>query len=630
MRFRCKEVSIYQCDIKILQDGIQSLRDAVSIVPSVAPQLADHIMSLAASLEVYYADAEQDPSVVSEAMNLYRSAAASPSAPIKIKYNAATGWARTATFCDNPYALDAYETAIGILPQFASLALDVLDRHKAISRLAAGIASDAAACAIHLKQNAKAVEYLEQGRSVFWRQSMQLRTPMTELAERDPDLADRLMELACDLNLSSFRTRQSGHSKARSEFIAREGSKRRALALEWDEKIAAARTMEGYEKFLHSPSYTQLAQAMKHGIIVLLSATASTCHAIILTSDQSEARILPIPAFTDVLARTLAANLHEILKRANGRSRQVDDQRLSGVARHFQSDRDRAASHFNRLLEVLWKNLIKLIVEFLGLQTVPKLPRLIWCCTGSLALLPIHAAGIYSGSNLVSISDFVISSYTPTISNITSENAHFDIVEQGVKVLLTGQTYTPNLPALPNVTVEFEKITAVLQSSGSNAVCTQLTGDHATRNGVLEVLQESHIAHFACHGLTSTDPLSSAIVLNDGDLTVDRLMRTPLTNARLVFLSACQTAQLNPSEPDESIHIAAAMLFAGFNGVVATMWAISDADAPKLAEEFYRQLFQSGSVDFNDTAQCLHDAVKQCRLSGVPPLRWAPFIHMGR
>jgi CHAT domain-containing protein len=42
----------------------------------------------------------------------------------------------------------------------------------------------------------------------------------------------------------------------------------------------------------------------------------------------------------------------------------------------------------------------------------------------------------------------------------------------------------------------------------------------------------------------------------------------------LAFLSACETAKGDEGTPDEAMHLAAAVLFAGFRGVVATMWFV--------------------------------------------------------
>jgi CHAT domain-containing protein len=49
-------------------------------------------------------------------------------------------------------------------------------------------------------------------------------------------------------------------------------------------------------------------------------------------------------------------------------------------------------------------------------------------------------------------------------------------------------------------------------------------------------------------------------------------MKLNLERPLLAFLSACETATGDIRQPDQTIHLAAAMLFAGFQSVVATMW----------------------------------------------------------
>jgi CHAT domain-containing protein len=94
-------------------------------------------------------------------------------------------------------------------------------------------------------------------------------------------------------------------------------------------------------------------------------------------------------------------------------------------------------------------------------------------------------------------------------------------------------------------------------------------------------LHESSIVHFACHGIQDwRRPLDSGLILTDGRLKLWEIMRGPerdgeLDNQKymsLAFLSACETAKGNDTMPDETMHLAATLLFAGFPGVVATMW----------------------------------------------------------
>jgi CHAT domain-containing protein len=49
-------------------------------------------------------------------------------------------------------------------------------------------------------------------------------------------------------------------------------------------------------------------------------------------------------------------------------------------------------------------------------------------------------------------------------------------------------------------------------------------------------------------------------------------MEFELDRPWFAYLSACETAKGDAKQPDQVMHLAAAMLFAGFKHVVATMW----------------------------------------------------------
>jgi CHAT domain-containing protein len=49
----------------------------------------------------------------------------------------------------------------------------------------------------------------------------------------------------------------------------------------------------------------------------------------------------------------------------------------------------------------------------------------------------------------------------------------------------------------------------------------------------------------------------------------------------LAFLSACETAKGDEAVPDEALHLAATLMFAGFRAVVATMWSVASYPSPK-------------------------------------------------
>ena len=133
--------------------------------------------------------------------------------------------------------------------------------------------------------------------------------------------------------------------------------------------------------------------------------------------------------------------------------------------------------------------------------------------------------------------------------------------------MVTIQPDTPGQKSLPHTFDELRKI-----EDHVHADYLVKSVDGSVKE-VLSDLQEISFAHFACHGQQNTKkPLESALLFHDGQLKVSQIMQQPMPNASLAFLSACETAMGDENLPDEVIHLGATLLFAGFRGVVATMW----------------------------------------------------------
>jgi CHAT domain-containing protein len=138
------------------------------------------------------------------------------------------------------------------------------------------------------------------------------------------------------------------------------------------------------------------------------------------------------------------------------------------------------------------------------------------------------------------------------------------------------QPVTPECSNLPATKEELAKIKEKVPKEWLTSL-----GDTSptTVRAALDHLRESSIVHFACHGVQdSQNPLHSGLLLSDGRLKVSELMRadnrveSQEKMMRLAFLSACETAKGDEELPDEAMHLAATLMFAGFSGVVATMW----------------------------------------------------------
>lgn len=203
---------------------------------------------------------------------------------------------------------------------------------------------------------------------------------------------------------------------------------------------------------------------------------------------------------------------------------------------------------------------------------------------GEFSFMPIHAAGIYRRqSTSICVSDFFVTSYTPTLTALIDARKRSERVdgEKEIKVLAAIQ---PNAGGgwfgLPSTVDELREIEQVVPRECLIRLGPQSTdeldykGTHTTVANVLSRLSEATVLHLGCHGVqSSVDPLESAFILANGEkLTVEELMKHPLKRGQIAILSACHTASNDAAQPDEGINLAGVMLFVGFSSVLGTKW----------------------------------------------------------
>ncbi|KAF8456986.1 CHAT domain-containing protein [Terfezia claveryi] len=185
---------------------------------------------------------------------------------------------------------------------------------------------------------------------------------------------------------------------------------------------------------------------------------------------------------------------------------------------------------------------------------------------------------------------------------------------------------TPGERPLGGVTKEAANIKHSLRDFS-----TVETLDQPTAECVLQALPGYSIAHFACHGVPSTNPADSHLLLLKGTGDVDKLrvkdiatLKLPGEAARLAYLSACNTA--NSTEfIDEVTHIVSSFHIAGFTNVIGTLWPAQDEACHKMAADFYSTLSKTDNI-----AVSYHNAILGLmKEKPSQPLYWAPFIHFG-
>ena len=188
-----------------------------------------------------------------------------------------------------------------------------------------------------------------------------------------------------------------------------------------------------------------------------------------------------------------------------------------------------------------------------------------WCPTGLFSFLPIHAAGCYDNELAIECaSDYIISSYTPTISALLTPDPTPSTKPFKMMVVIQSKE-------LSSTQKELKRIEQHV--SNDSLIRLGISGSPASVETVATHLSEVSIAHFACHGKQNPfQPLESGLKLEDGFLFVSRIMKEHMPNGSLAFLCACDTAVGDEKLPDEAMSLAASLLFSGFQHVIATMW----------------------------------------------------------
>ncbi|KAJ7249039.1 CHAT domain-containing protein [Mycena rebaudengoi] len=641
-----------QCgDLKDIDEAIMLHREALELCVAPHPNRADTLNSLADALSTHFQQ-HGDPTDIDEAMFLHRQAATYTYSSALIRFSASLEWINCAYRQDHGSILDAYHTAINLLPQLAAFSLDLKSRQQMLARKdIVSLASAAATCAIGLKQNNLAVELLEASRSIFWAQALHLRTPVDKLEAVKPELASKLRNLSQQLEQASFRdTSHNILENNQRQLMSLEAVAARCRQLNetWNETVGAVRKVLGFEDFLQPKSIASLQQASVSGPIIILLASDSACSALIMKASE-DVQHVPLPAlklqmlqqhYAD-LPRALSDRTFNVEDFAENHGRGDNSHHQSDLeARLFGAQEDRINMSpndiFRRVLADIWHTIVKPVFEVLNLKKSDNPSRLWWCPTGPFAFLPIHAAGIYNTDATDCVSDYVISSNTPTLTALLDPPAHNPAFFKMTTVI---EPNTPHCDLLPGTELELEKIKTRVPSQWLAPL------ESSTRDTVLQHLHNSSVIHFACHGTQDfKNPLNSGLILSDGCLDMAHIMQVNnhthmmKNTMKLAFLSACETAKGDAKTPDEAMHLAASLLFAGFGGVIATMWRMNDDDGPKIADTFYEYLFKdcsSGSAsprvpDLRKAAKALHLAVTALsREPGMTFERWVPFVHYG-
>ncbi|KAJ7455501.1 CHAT domain-containing protein [Mycena latifolia] len=606
-------------DVRDLERSSQLGENAIHQTPAGHPDrpawLANHSVSLQSRQG---GNAEN----LQEVLDRLSSAAHSTTGPPHIRFYAAARWARLAQIQAHPSVLDAYRVSLDLLPMLAWLGLSIKDRHYHIVR-AGKLARNAATAAIAAGLLGVAVEWLEQGRSIIWGQLLSLRTPVDDLRKSHPVLAEKLIFLSAQLEGAGIRGGETNTTNPSTQALNAQRSHDQAL--ERNTLLEDIRRLEGFDRFLLPKAMSELSKAAQGGPVVILNLSDDRCDALVLSPGAPDVVHIFLPDFTPEHAENLSQSLRGLVHHC-GRN-----ERLMGK-REGNSDPE---EEFALILSELWTRLVKPVLNALNITTpsTHSLQRIWWCPTGPLTFLPIHAAGIYGANEIFGskLSDFVISSYTPSLAALIQGFRPRSQSQKPFQVLAVAQPFAQGQTYIPGTQAE---ITSIQRHATGKVPVLRLDANMATVDDVQAGMRDSSWVHFACHGVqNASDPTESALLLaGNSRMTLSSIIKLSLPEADFAFLSACQTATGNEVLQEEAVHLAGGILAAGYSGVIATMWTIMDSDAPQVASDVYEHLFQDSFPDSGRAAEALHFSVRRLReRSGNRKSfsHWVPFIHVG-
>ncbi|KAJ7607088.1 CHAT domain-containing protein [Mycena polygramma] len=636
-----------------LQRAIDLHEEALALRP--VPHL-DHGISLnrlGCLLASAHKDDHDSPQF-QRAMSLLQEASAYLYTSPLLRFRCTHSWAQVAAEHGHSSALHAYQETINILPQIAALHLDIVSRQEILSTLQASeLASGAAACAIKEGSYTVALELLEASRSIFWSQAMHLQTPLDRLETVDARLASKLCELTRELEHASFRGISTSDNQEKILATEAIGIQYERLNKEWETAVQSARSLTGFENFMKPQDIETLNQAAASGPVIILVPRESESFALIQTFGNP-VQYVQLPAL-DISAAHFQADLSLALSRSNFDAEEFLDTRSHRETLASPDVQDRLCGHkqgykkpeetFQGILEELWRTIVKPVFDVLKLKKSTNPQRLWWCPTGTLTFLPIHAAGIYGKDGTDCVADYVISSYAPTLAALLNPPTREPTSFKMTAVIQSNKPkFSEDFSPLPGSRKEFDSIRNQVPTPWLTGLGI---GTVAVVEDALTHLRQSSVVHFACHGTQDLDhPLESGLALSDGLLKVSEIMSRPEDETAkslqqsnsLAFLSACETAKGDKYTPDEAMHLAGTLLFAGFRSVVATMWTMKDEDGPEIADKFYKHLLKDCDPnsappvfpDLTKSAEALHYAVLQLRKQpGISFRRWATFMHYG-
>ena len=190
--------------------------------------------------------------------------------------------------------------------------------------------------------------------------------------------------------------------------------------------------------------------------------------------------------------------------------------------------------------------------------------------------------------------------------------------------LVVGDPDAGTKSRLPGAAAEARVVAALLNAQ-------PLTGKMATKEQVLQHLENSDLIHIAAHGDMKTgeillaDPIPGVKSSKRNSMLMMSDLENKRLTARLVVLSCCHSAR-GEIKAEGVIGIARAFIGAGARSVLVALWAIKDEATLFFMKKYYEHLTRGerANASLNKAMAAMREKVEF-----RDPLDWAPFVLIG-
>ncbi|KAG9088253.1 hypothetical protein FRC06_002151, partial [Ceratobasidium sp. 370] len=251
-------------ELEDLNLAIEHKEQGLSLTPEDDPNKATLLSSLGVSYESRF-DRSGDREILLRSVTCAKQAAQLSTGRPLTKLNAALAWARISVLHQVSRPLEAYQHLTGLIPEVVWLGSSAALRYELVARIS-DLATSAANIAITHQKFDLALEWLEEGRSVVWNQLLQLRSPLDELSEVDPALAETLKQVAQELEAAHPPSTLPLRLSVDQTTVEQAAQSRHRLAEQREALVKQARLLPGMPDFLRAKRASSLLEAARTGV----------------------------------------------------------------------------------------------------------------------------------------------------------------------------------------------------------------------------------------------------------------------------------------------------------------------------------------------------------------------------